>query len=129
MEVMTICVFVKYKDTESWNRDTKREMFKEGKIVWEAYDILDFGEAEDIIWDEMMIVEYPDERKYNQALENLKNESKLKNYHAYLFDPYPSEQKEKINMMMKKARDDPAVDLTPGGAADEVYPENIFCMI
>lgn len=124
MKMKSICIFAKYKDTESWNRDTKREMFKEGKVVWEAYDILDFGGAEDIVWDEMMIVEYPDEKKYNQALENIKNESKLENYYAYLFEPYPSEQNEKINRWMKKARDDPAVDLTPGGAADEVYADN-----
>ena len=121
MKMKSICVFAKYKET--WNRDTKREIFKEGNIVWEAYDIVDFGESEDIKWDEMMIVEYLDESKYNQALENLKNESKLEKYYAYLFEPYPSEKTVKINAWMKKARDDPAVDITPGGAADEVYED------
>ncbi len=77
MKMKSICVFAKYK--ESWNRDSKREIFKEGNIVWEAYDIVDFVESEDIKWDEMMIVEYLDESKYNQALENLKMKVSSKN--------------------------------------------------
>ena len=121
-----ICVLLEYKKDISWTRDTKREIFKEGNIIWESYDVVNFQFGEDYNhkWDEIMIVDYPDEKKYNQALVDLKEESKVEYYHVYLFEPYPAEQKAKVNMMMKKAQDDPAVDLTPGAAADEVYPES-----
>jgi len=119
-----ICVFIEYKKDISWTRDTKREIFKEGEIIWESYDVVPMGEDDHHKWDEIMIVDYPDEKKFNQELEDLKGESKVEYYHVYLFEPYPAELKAKVDMMMKKAQDDPAVDLTPGAAADEVYPES-----
>jgi len=121
-----VCVFIEYKKTIAWTRDTKREIFKEGNIIWESYDVENISASgeDHHKWDEIMIVDYPDEKKYNKELENLKGESKVEYYHVYLFEPYPAEQKAKVDVMMKKARDDPTVDLTPGAAADEVYPEN-----
>lgn len=125
MKMKRICVFTKYKDTESWNRDTKRKIFKEGKIVWECYDIMSGKDDEGDTWDEIMIMEYSDEKNYNQALEDLKEESKIEKYQAYLFEPYPKEQQEKVDMMMKKAKDDSYVDITPGGTVDELLPNRI----
>ena len=96
MIMARICTFVKYKDTESWNRDTKREIFREGKIIWESYDIIAMEEYDDVIWDEIIIVEYPDEEKNTQALKNLAKESRIEKYEAHLFEPYPKEQKERV---------------------------------
>ena len=124
MKMKTICVFTKYKDTVSWTHDTKRELFKEGKIIWEAYEITRDREYDKINWDEIMIIEYSDEDKYDQALENLREDSKLEKYRAYLFDPYPREQQTKINIMMEKAKNDPSVDITPGGTLEELYSTN-----
>jgi hypothetical protein len=124
MKMERICVLIEYKKGISWNRETKREIFKEGNIIWESYDVVAFGDEDHHNWDEIMIVDYPDEQKHSQAIEDLKGESRIEYYHVYLFEPYPTEQKAKVDMMMKNARDDPTVDLTPGGAADEVYPEN-----
>lgn len=121
MKMKTICVFTKYKDTVSWTQDTKRELFKEGKIIWEAYDIIRYGEYDGINWDEIMIIEYSDEDKYDQSLEDLREDSKLEKYRAYLFEPYPREQQTKIKIMMEKAKNDPNVDITPGGTLEELY--------
>jgi hypothetical protein len=117
----TICIFVKYQDNESWTRDTKKGILKEGKFVWESYEIMSSGTA---IWDEIIIVEYSDEKKCNQALEDLKRETKIKKYEVYLIESYPKEQVEKVDKMMKKARDDPSIDISPGGTVDEVLPYN-----
>jgi len=90
MKIERICVFIEYKKDISWTRDTKREIFKEGNIIWESYDVVNFQFGEDYNhkWDEIMIVDYPDEKKYNQALVDLKEESKVECYHVYLFEPY-----------------------------------------
>ena len=101
MKMKSICVFVKYIETESWTRDTKREIFREGKILWEYYDVVPMGPFEKVIWDEVMIVEYPDEEKNNQALENLAKESRIEKYEAHLFEPYPKEKTERIKKIHK----------------------------
>jgi hypothetical protein len=124
MKMKTICVFTKYKDTVSRTQDTKRELFKEGKIIWEAYEIMIGREYDKINWDEIMIIEYSDEDNYDQSLKHLRESSKLEKYRAYVFEPYPKEQQTKINIMMEKAKNDPNVDITPGGTLEELYSTN-----
>lgn len=117
----TICVFLHYQEAISWTVDTKEEIFKEGKIIWAGYKPVQFGHDDGVEWNEIVVVEYSNEDLYNDILESLAKDARLKTYQVLLFKPIRPEQIEQMNAIFKKGRDDSSVDFTPGAEIEDVY--------
>ena len=115
----TILVFLHYQG--SWSTDTKEEIFKEGEIIWAGYKPVQIGHDDGVEWDEIVVVECPNEDLYNDILENLAEDVRLKTYQVLLIKPIRPEQIEQMNAIFKKGQDDSSVDFTPGAEIDEVY--------
>ncbi len=118
----TICVFLHYQG--DWSTDTKEEIFKEGEITWAGYKPIQLAHDDGVEWDEIVIVNYSNEQAYNEVLEYLATESKIKPYQVILFDPATPEELEIRNTMLRKVRGDPniKIDFTPAMDEDKIYP-------
>ena len=116
----TICVFLHYQG--SWSTDTKKEIFKEGEITWAGYKPIQLVHYDGLEWDEIVVVNYSDEQAYNNVLEYLATESKIKPYQVFLFDPVTPEELEMRNSILRKARDDPniKIDFTPSTDVEKI---------
>lgn len=82
-----------------------RELLRKGGLLlWAGHDITQFIGFNDSDWDEIVVAEYAEENAYNNALNQLKEESKLKYYKVLLVSHYPQSIIDKMNMMIKSRK-------------------------
>ena len=95
----TIIVYLKYKDNES--RGGRELLRKGGLLLWAGHDISQLIGLNEPEWDEIVVAEYSEENAYNQALNRLKEDDKLKYYKVHLISHMPQSIIDKMNEMLK----------------------------
>jgi len=91
MEKKTIIVFLKYQDRKSW---CGMELLSQtGTIIFAANKISQMeGKIKEPRWDEFIISEFQKGENFDNSLERLAKENKLKYYRVVSVDPYPRKQ-------------------------------------
>lgn len=91
MEKITILVFLKYQDRKSW---CGMELLSQsGSIIFAANKISQMeGKIKEPRWDEFIVSEFQKRENFDNTLDRLAKENKLKYYRIVLIDPYPRKQ-------------------------------------
>ena len=91
MEKITIIVFLKYQNRKSW---CGMELLSQiGSIIFAANKIAQLdGKIKDPRWDEFIVSEFQTGETFNNTLDRLAKETKLKYYRVVSVDPYPRNQ-------------------------------------
>ncbi len=91
METNTIMVFLRYQDRKSW---CGMELLShKGSIIFAANKISQMqGKIREPRWDEFLVSEFQTGQKFDDTLDRLAKENKLKYYRIVLVDPYPRKQ-------------------------------------
>ena len=91
METNTIMVFLRYQDRKSW---CGIELLSQrGSIIFAANKISQMeGKIKEPRWDEFIVSEFQKGETFDNTLESLAKEDKLKYYRVVSVDPYPRKQ-------------------------------------
>ncbi|MHA1256799.1 MAG: hypothetical protein ACTSPS_14500, partial [Promethearchaeota archaeon] len=73
-----LVAFLKYD--ESINNFYGRDIFNDGDILFAGYGIQQIGGDDHTKWDEILYIRYFDVEKYDDAIERLAKENKIKTY-------------------------------------------------
>lgn len=94
-----IVAFLKYD--ESINEFFGRDIFSNGNILFAGYGIQQLIGDDGTKWDEIIYIRYLDIEKYDDVLERLAKENKIKNYKILLTTPFSRFEMFKSRMRMK----------------------------
>lgn len=91
METKTVMIFLKYQDRESW---CGMELLSQrGSIIFAANKISQMeGKIREPRWDEFIVSEFQKGEQFENTIDGLAKENKLKYYRIVLVDPYPRKQ-------------------------------------
>lgn len=91
MEKITILVFLKYQNRESWCG--MKLLSQKGSIVFAAKKPTQMdGKIRDPRWDEVIVSEFNEKESFEELIDNLAKENDIKYYRIVLIDPYSREK-------------------------------------
>ena len=94
-----IVAFLKYD--ESINEFFGRDIFSNGNILFAGYGIQQLIGDDGTKWDEIIYIRYLDIEKYDDVIERLGKENKIKEYKVLLTNPFSRFEMFKSRMRMK----------------------------
>jgi len=95
MEKITILVFFKYQNRESWCG--MGLLSQKGSIIFAAKKATQMdGKIKEPRWDEVIVSEFQNEQTFEKTLERLAKENRIKYYRIVLIDPYPRERTQSL---------------------------------
>ena len=90
-EKITILVFLKYQNRESWCG--MKLLSQKGSIVFAAKKPTQMdGKVKEPRWDEVIVSDFSEKESYEKNLDNLAKENDIKYYRVVLLDPYSRER-------------------------------------
>ena len=91
MEKITILVFLKYQNRESWCG--MEHLSQTGSITFACNKPSQMdGKVREPRWDEIIASEFQNEQDFDKTLDRLAKDNKIKYYRVVLIDPFPREQ-------------------------------------
>jgi hypothetical protein len=121
----TAGLFLDYAEGADWIPAPENPLFDGGNIEFAGYDPVQLAGVDMGEWDEMVIVSFSSDDRYQDFLKRIEADRELSRYNLSLYVP-GYEQRMFANWMLRRDRENESVNIDNRATIDEAIPANPY---
>ena len=121
----TAGLFLDYAEGADWIPAPQNPLFEDGNIEFAGYDPVQIAGVDMGGWDEVVLVSFSSDDRYQDFLKRIDAHQGLSRYHLSLFVP-GYEQGMFANWMLRRNRENESVNIDDRATIEEAIPDNSY---